>query len=66
MNLLALALGAISLMACSVLFLLEKITPKNERVLLGPFVTYSHESVRIQMIFLLIVGVVLVLIGLVL
>jgi len=66
MNLQAIALGVISLTACFILFLLEKTTPKNERVPVKPFFTYSHESVRIHIIFLLAMGVILIVIGLVL
>ena len=66
MNLQATALGVISLIACFILFFLEKTTPKNERVPVKPFITYSHESVRIQIIFLLAIGVILIVIGLVL
>lgn len=66
MNLQAITLGAISLIACLILLLLEKTTPKNERVPMKPFITYSHESARIQIILLLIIGVILTMIGLVL
>lgn len=66
MNLPAIAIGVISLIACFILFFLEKTTPKNEKVPVKPFITYSHEWVRIQIIFLLIIGVILVAIGLVL
>lgn len=66
MNLHVIALGVISLIACLVLFILEKTTPKNERVPVKPFISYSHESVRIQIILVFIIGVILFAIGVVL
>jgi hypothetical protein len=66
MNPQIIAVGVISLIAGFVLFILEKTTPGNQRVPVKPFVTYSHESVRIQIIFLLFTGMIFVMIGLVL
>ncbi|MBS7632787.1 hypothetical protein KEJ15_04085 [Candidatus Bathyarchaeota archaeon] len=66
MNLQVIALGVISLIACLVLFILEKTTPKNKRVPVKPFISYSHESVRIQIILVFIIGVILFAIGVVL
>jgi archaellum biogenesis protein FlaJ (TadC family) len=65
MNVQAIALGVISLIACFILFFLEMITPKNERVHVTPFFTYSHEWVHMQIIFLSIIGAILIVIGLV-
>jgi hypothetical protein len=64
MNLQVIAVGVISLIACFLLLLLDKTTPKNKRVPIYPFFTFSHEWVRTQIIFLLIIGVIFIMIGL--
>jgi len=66
MNYLSSAVGIISLIAGFVLFILERTTPRNERVPVYPFFTFSHEWCRLQIIFLLIIGVIFIMIGLVL
>jgi len=66
MNHQVITVGVISLIACLILFILEKTTPKNERVPVLPFWTYSHEWTRMQITLLLIIGVIFVAIGLIL
>jgi hypothetical protein len=63
MNPLLVAVGAISLIACLILFILEKITPKSERVPVTPFWSYSHEWARIQIKLLLMIGIIFIAIG---
>jgi hypothetical protein len=66
MNYLAIAVGIISLIASLVLFILERATPRNERVPVYPFFTHSHEWCRMNVIFLLIISMIFIMIGLVL
>jgi len=63
MNPLLVAVGAISLIACFILFILEKIAPKSERVPVMPLWSYSHEWTRIQIKLLLIIGIIFIAIG---
>lgn len=49
LNRAAILVGIVAIVGAVLLLLLEKSTPENERVLVGPFLyTQSHEWVRIQ------------------
>jgi len=66
MNLQAVSVGIICLVGSAVLLLLEKTTPKGERVSTRIWFSQSHESVRISIILLVIMGLVLLTLGLIL
>lgn len=63
MNLQAISVGIIFLAVSFILFLIEKTTPKNERVPVRIWFSQSHESVYISIVAMLAMGAILIIIG---
>jgi hypothetical protein len=66
MNLQAVSVGIVFLVGALVLFLLDATTPKDERVPVRPWISHSHESVRLSIVALSVAGLVLTAVGLIL
>lgn len=66
MNLQAFSVGVVFIVGAVVLLLIEKTTPKNELVPAKPWVYYSHWSVQMSIILMVVMGVVLIMLGMVL
>jgi len=64
MELRAFWLGIGFVVGSVILLIMERTTPKNERVLVKPWVTYSHESVQFSIILKAAMGFILNMIGL--
>jgi hypothetical protein len=58
------ALGIAFAMGSLILLIIKRTTPRNKRVLVKPWVTYSHESVQFYIILMAAIDIILIVMGL--